>query len=174
MVARLRALLADSRGVGIVELLVALAVSSMVVALMVTWAGAVVGVETHHSSDDEAVQALRMAKEDLGKDIRRAEEVITAGDRYLTLWVDLDRDGTADPGEQISWTMSTSGELLRSDDSGAVRVAIERLVYEASSFTYTSGPGGIENIRFDLTAEVTTPGGNERRSIAAEIHIRNA
>ena len=79
MTARLRSLLADSRGVSVIEMALALLISSMVVAMMVTWAGAMVGVETQHSSDDEAVQALRVAKEELGKDIRRAEAVPIAG-----------------------------------------------------------------------------------------------
>jgi len=174
MTARLRSLLADSRGVSVIEMALALLISSMVVAMMVTWAGAMVGVETQHSSDDEAVQALRVAKEELGKDIRRAEAVPIAGDRYLTLWIDLDRNGAQDSGELISWVMSAAGELLRSDDAGGTRVVVGGLLYEESLFTYESGPDGVENIHFQLAAEVTTQAGTEERSIAAEIHLRNA
>jgi type II secretory pathway component PulJ len=174
MVRRLRALLADSRGASVIELTVALLVSAVVVAMMVTWAGAMVAAETHNASDDEATQALRVAKEELGKDIRRAEAVVTAGDRYLALLIDLDRDGEQDSGEQVSWVMSASGELLRADDAGGMRTVVEGLVYEASGFTYTSGASGIEDVYFRLVAEVTSQAGTEERSIAAEIHIRNA
>ena len=176
MSARLRSLLADTRGTSLIELLVAMAVSAIIVALMVTWAGAVVGTETQSSSDDSAVQELRVAKEELGKDIRRSEEIVTSGDKNLTMWIDLDRDGTRDLGEEISWSISTSGELLRSDDHGGLRVAVDRIVYAASGFTYdVAGPSGIENVGFRLVAEVTTgPAATGQRSIDAEINIRNS
>ena len=87
MAARLRSLLADTRGTSIIELMMALMISAIIVALMVTWAGAVVGVENHSSSDDKAVQELRVAKEDLSKDIRRCEEILTPSGRVLLFHV---------------------------------------------------------------------------------------
>lgn len=175
MTDRWRSRIVGDRGAGIVELSVAMLVSTLVVAMVVTWAGAVISTETHHSSDDEAVQALRIAKEDMGKDIRRAEALTVAGDRYLTLWIDLDRDGTEDSGEAITWMISGSGSLLRAASDGTSRVEAEGIVYEASGFTYDAvAPSEVENVTFLLVAEVTAQAGTEQRSIGATIHIRNA
>ena len=75
----------DDRGVGLVELGVAGLVSALIIGVMVLWASTVIHTETHLGSDDDAAQSLRMARENLGKDIRRAEAVYEAEDDELVV-----------------------------------------------------------------------------------------
>ena len=148
----LRRLHRDQRGMGLLELTLAGLVSALIIGVMVVWAGTTINTETHLEADDDAAQDLRMARENLGKDLRRVEQIFTAQSDQIVFWIDEDRDGSTDTAERITWTITGSGELVRSTDAGTTRVDVEGLDTGASGFTYdAAAPGDIRNIDFVLT-----------------------
>jgi hypothetical protein len=159
----------------LVELGVAGLVSALVIGVMVMWASTVIRTETHLGSDDDAAQSLRIARENLGKDIRRAEAVFTAEDDVLEIWIDLDRDGTQTSGERIIWTIDEDGTLGRAAGDGAVRIDAEGLDTAASGFAYDgSTPSQVRNVSFTLVLPIEGVADAEDRAVTASIHIRNA
>jgi hypothetical protein len=159
----------------LVELGVAGLVAAMVIGVMVMWASSVIRTETHLGSDDAAAQSLRMARENLGKDIRRAEAVFTAEDDELEIWIDLDRDGTQSAAERITWAIGEDGTLSRSAGDGAPRIDAEGLDIDASGFAYDdSTPSEVRNVSFALVLPIDGMAAAEDRAVGATIHIRNA
>jgi hypothetical protein len=159
----------------LVELGVAGLVAALVIGVMVMWASTVIRTETHLGSDDAAAQSLRIARENLGKDIRRAEAVFTAEEDRLEIWIDLDRDGSQSAAERITWTIGEDGTLGRASGDGAARIDAEGLDTAASRFDYDhAAPSEVRNVSFALVLPIDGIADAEDRAVSATVHIRNA
>jgi hypothetical protein len=168
--------LQDDSGTSIVELGVAMFVTALMSAAMVTWmhsAGAAISL---HGGDDQAMQELRIAKSVIGRDLRSAESVLSAGTVSVTVWVDDDDDDFQDIGEAITWAVTEDGNLTRTTDGGEFGVLASNLVYGESYFGYDSPTlDDITEIGIQLMAHVVTVAGESgTRSIGVRIHVRNA
>lgn len=171
-----RRLLSDDAGASIVELGVAMIVTAVMSAALVTWMSSAGATVALHIEDDVVVQDLRVAKELIGRELRIAEDVLAAEHNLVTVWVDEDDDDFADGGERVTWFIGTDGHLWRWTDTSDQQVQASRLI-EGSSFGYDSPDvAGITQITVTLVAEVD-PGeasvGPGTRRISMQIHLRN-
>lgn len=173
MIARL---LHDDRGASIVELGVAMIVTAVMSAALVSWMSSAGATIALHTEDDVVVQDLRVAKERIGRELRVAEDVLEAGHNLVTIWVDDDDDDFTDAGERITWYLGTDGNLWRWTDTSEGQVQASRLRSD-SQFGYDSPDlAAITQITVTLFAEVdpTEAGGEPgTRHLAIQIHLRN-
>ena len=163
-------------GTSIVELGVAMFVTALMSAAMVTWMHTAGAATSLHGGDDQAMQELRLAKSFIGRDLRNAEGVLSAGTVSITVWVDDDDDDFQDIGEAITWAVTDDGQLTRSTDDGEFGVLASNLVYGESHFAYDSPTlEDITEIGIQLKAHVVTVAGESgTRSIGLRIHVRNS
>ena len=163
-------------GTSIVELGVAMFITALMAAAMVTWLHTAGAATDLHRADDQAVQDLRIAKSLIGRDLRNAESVLVAGTVSVTVWVDDDDDDFQDVGESITWAVTSEGQLTRSTDDGEFGVLASNLVYDESHFSYDSpNLAEITEIGIQIMARVDTVAGESgTRSIGLQIHVRNA
>lgn len=162
-------------GTSIVELGVAMFVTALMSAAMVTWLHSAGAATSLHRGDDQAMQELRTAKDLLGRDLRNSEGVIAAGTISVTVWVDDDDDDFQDVGEAITWSITDEGDLARSTDDGESVVHASNLAYGQSQFSYDAPEvEDITEIGVQLVVTVIAEGGESgTRSIGIRIHVRN-
>jgi Tfp pilus assembly protein FimT len=168
---RTRFRLRSDRGVTLVELSVSMFGLAFLSAIMLSWFVGASRVDELHRSDDEVIQELRVARELLTKDIRRARSITAAAPTSLTVWLDADRDLIADDGELVTWAITTDGEFVRSTDTGSAVAHAGSLVVDASSFVYDDVmPASITSVSFHFVARLEDGG---QRSMSSEISLRN-
>jgi len=171
----MRARLHSDSGAHLVELGAAMLISGLIVSLMVTWMGAAGSSLNLLQSDDEALQSLRLAKEQMSQDVRNAGSIIVAQSDLLTLWVDDDRDGTLDVGETVSWHITATGELTRAIDAGPAGRKADQVDVASSYFAYDDiAASQVANVTFYMVVIVEENGASAERVTTATIHVRNA
>jgi type II secretory pathway component PulJ len=165
----------NERGMALLELSLAGLISAMIIGVMVVWAGTTINTETHLEADDDAAQDLRMARENLSKDLRRAEEVFTAEFDTVAVWIDENRNGSIETEERIRWSIDEAGTLSRATGTGTARVDVTGLDTDVSGFTYdASAPDEVRNVDFVLTLHLDQVTGADNRAVTASVHIRNS
>ncbi|MEK7251652.1 MAG: hypothetical protein AAB198_00155 [Actinomycetota bacterium] len=165
--------LSGEGGFTLVELSISLMFTLLIGGVVVAWIGAASSSVGLHQADDAAVQNLRVAKEQLGKELRRAGELINASSSYVAVWLDEDADLTIDTGETVTWTIGSDGSLVRSTDAGDSVEVMAGLVVPGSSFSFDSPEvASITRIRLTLVAMVDAPTGTVR-TVSTEIQMRN-
>ena len=166
----------DDTGASIVELSLAMVVTSLMAVALVTWMSSAGASLALHREDDYVVQDLRIAKEVIGRELRIAESVLVARADLVTVWIDEDHDDYLDPGESITWSLGTDGTLRRATDLGDEQIVASRLLAE-SRFGYDHPSAElVGQITVRLVAEVAprTDGGEPgRREIGIQIYLRN-
>jgi len=170
----LRRLRADERGLSVAELGVSMVITAIVSVIMVTWVVAVTRTDELHQADDNALQQLRMAKERITRDLRRAEGITVADPHQVTVWLDDDRDGFVDGGELITWTITQGGDLVRSTDETLGVTEAERLSYRAGFLFDATLPAEVETVHVELVVLVESAGRLEERTIQTDVHLRNS
>jgi len=150
-------------------------ISGLMVSLMVTWMGAAGSSLNLLRSDDEALQSLRLAKEQISQEVRNASSIIVAQSHVLTLWADDDRNGTLDEGETVSWRITVTGELTRAIDAGPSAQKVNGIDVSTSYFAYDAAVASeVANVTYYLVAIVEENGAPAERVTTATIHVRNA
>jgi type II secretory pathway pseudopilin PulG len=158
----------------LVELGVSMVITSLLAALMVTWFSAGVGSENSHRSYDEALSDLRQVSDRLSKEVRAAGYLTVADPESLAFWLDADRDGVAEVGETITWTIEGS-TILRTTDADASAVLATNLTPDASGFAYdATDPADVTRVTLTLVATADTRAGGDRLEHTDEIYLRNA
>jgi Tfp pilus assembly protein PilW len=171
----MRARLHSDSGAHLVELGAAMLISGLIVSLMVTWMGAAGSSMNLLQSDDEALQSLRLAKEQMSQDVRNAGSIIVAESDLLTLWADDDRNGTLDVGETVSWHITATGELTRAIDAGPAGRKADQIDVASSYFAYDDIVASqVANVTFYIVVLVEENGAPTERVTTATIHVRNA
>ena len=172
MTRRLRLLRRGEAGVSLLEMSVSMFGLAFVSAIMLSWFIGANRVEELHRNDDEVVQELRVSRELITKDVRRARAITVAQPSKLTLWLDTDHDDVVDVGEKVTWLLEEDGDLLRRADDGAGATQAAGLVMSASGFSYDDDTlSAIRTVTIAFVAELD--GGGER-SLSADITLRNA
>ncbi len=174
MIARLRRRIRGEDGLTLVEMSVASFIGALLSVLMISWVFTVYSTDDLHRTDDEAMQDLRFAKDEMARDLRSG--VVTAlGDQSVTLWLDWDHDDVVATGESVTWRIETSGELVRHVEGIDPEVILTGLDTEVSGFTFdSSDPGAVRNVGFDLVVGISGRGGTPgTRSISSEISLRS-
>ncbi len=132
----------DERGLTLVELLVAVALLSVIGTISV--AAFMSGNRTFGFTDDDVRgQAdLRIVTDRLARDLREARGInVGATASALTIWTDLDADYKKEIGEIITWEVvpgsggTSHFDVKRSVDDGT-SVVVGRAVIDAFAFSY--------------------------------------
>jgi len=171
----IRSRLHSDSGAHLVELGAAMLVSGLIVSLMVTWMGVAGSSLNLLQSDDEALQSLRLVKEQMSQDVRNAGSITVAQSDLLTLWADDDRDGVVDDGETVSWRITGDGELTRAIDAGPAGRKADQVDVATSYFAYDAVLASeVANVTFYVVVIVEENGAPAERVATATIHVRNA
>ena len=174
MIARLRRRIRAEDGITLIEMSVASFIGALLSVLMLSWVFAVDSTDDLHRTDDEAMQDLRFAKDEMARDLRSGA-VTALGDLSVTLWLDWDHDDVVAAGESVTWRIEAGGELIRHAEGIDPEVILTGLDVDASGFTFdSSDPGAVENVGFDLVVVFSGRGGVPgTRSISSEISLRS-
>lgn len=156
----------------LVELGISLAGLAVVAAMLTTFFVGVTKVDLLHEADDNALLTLRQIRQRITRDVREARALVVAGPSSMTVWHDADWDGVQDIGERATWTILTSGSLVRTNVvSGTVTVA-QGLDPSLSRFTYSSTSVlDIRSVTIRLDSVVEQSQGD--RSIEFDVSLRN-
>lgn len=174
MIARLLRRVRSEDGMTLVEMTVASFIGALISVLMISWVFAVYETDDQHRTDDEAMQGLRFAKDELARDMRSGV-VAALGDQSVTVWLDGDHDDVLAVGESVTWRIEESGDLVRHVDDAEPEVILAGLDIDASGFIFdSSDPGAVRNVGFDLVVIISGRGGVPgTRSISSEISLRS-
>lgn len=172
MIGRLRPRLRGDAGVSILEASVSMFGLAFVAAIMLSWLVGANRVDEIHRNDDEVIQELRVSRELLTKDVRRARAITVAQPWQLTLWLDGDHDDIVDVGERVTWGVEGDGDLVRSTDGGGDVAHATGLVIGSSHFAYDAeAVGSIRSVSFAFVVQIENGG---QRSLSAEVSLRNS
>ena len=168
-----RPLLHEDRGVTLVELMVSMLLVAFVSAAVVSGMTSAMRSANLHREDDQAVQDLRIAKERLTRELRTAAELQAASASSITVWIDADATGDEDPGEVVTWEITSVGSLTRSTDTAAASAVVVNLDATESLFAFDAE--SVDEIRLITVVLVARVGSSDgTRSMQTQILLRNA
>lgn len=172
---RWRRRLGDSdAGVTLLELSVAMLITSIIAATMLTWVIGVVTTDDRHNSTDFVLGDLRDVGDRLTRELRAAEYLTVAEPNRLTFWADFDRDNVVDTGEMVTWRLTDDGVMLRSVDGGASTAIATHLV-AGTEFSYDSStPANVEQVTLDLVGVVMSGAQEDELVYTTDIYLRNS
>lgn len=163
----------------IVEMMVAMVISSLVV-LAIT-AALITGqrAERLGAADSETLGDLRHAMDMVTTDLRQARRVFSdSSSTMVHMWIDEDRDYVEDTAEKITWEIVTVGGITRlqrrNDADSTPVVAADHLVSGGSSFTYKPSVADPTVIGVRLEADADVGSGLGSRVLETEVRLRNA
>jgi Tfp pilus assembly protein PilW len=146
LIARLRRAHDDSRGLSLVEVLVASGITMVVLTLVST--AVIGGFRLFNATDAETSgqSDVRTTIERLGRDVRNARSIDAgATGSRLVLWIDSDSDYAKDTAEIITWELvgPVDGHYdVRRAAQGATPRVQSNLVVSQLAFTYRAAAGG--------------------------------
>lgn len=160
-------------GVTLVEMLVVLLIGGIVATALLAWMTSAVRSANLHRDDDRAVQDLREAHERLTREVRTSSQLLDGSSTELTMWIDLDWDGTIGEGEVVTWSVTGGGSLVRSTDAGDEWEVITGLAPELSGFTLDAGTAAQSRVvGIGLAAFVGES--DNVRTMNGQVFLRNA
>ncbi len=169
-------------GMTLVEVIVAVVLLGVVSAIAQTMVVGTYRASRYSDSDFQGLSDARVALDRLTKELRQAETVYTGSDAsHVQFWVDLNRDGAADPGELITYraapvtsaTGVASVELRRSVTGTTGYTVLARALTSSTIFTYDTPPPGTALVTVTLTAGLNTKDAAQPRTITTQIRLRN-
>jgi hypothetical protein len=161
-------------GVTVVELGFAMLLTSIVSALMIVWIIGVAGADDRSRSNDAALGDLRDVSDQMSRDVRSAEFLLTAEHHVLSLWLDGDRDDVLDTGEQITWTVGSMGTVTRSTDAGTGVTLASRMDAVQTGFAYdATAPADVARVTILLVATSPSGDGHDELRLATDVYLRN-
>lgn len=179
MIDRLR----NDEGMTLVELSIVSLLLGFVLALVGTAMLMMSRTERSTSADTESLTALRIARENIEKEVREADQILdTSTTDSLQLWLDTNNDDAVDSGETVTWSFETApgggAYLVRTvPDTGERWVAAEELVTPAGNYdAFTDGGVAPDSSTSLLTVTLRTqsqPGAGEIETISTSIYLRN-
>jgi prepilin-type N-terminal cleavage/methylation domain-containing protein len=168
-------------GLTLAELMVAMALLSVLTTLVLAGVMAVHRATRYSDQDSVALGQLRTAVDRIEKEVRQARRVYSDSDaQLLRVWVDYDRDNQQDLSERITWELqSVDGEahLVRlTDEPGSTeRIVGRELVFE-DVFEYDAA--SVEDtavVSIALRADtLTNVEGPQARMMRTDVRLRNA
>ena len=160
-------------GMSLVELAIAMAGLALVSTAMVSIFVGTTRMDQVQAADDAAQEAMRDARGRLAKDVREARRFIAIGPAAFTVWLDDEWDGQMPGAEVVTWSVNSSGSLVRSVGDGAGRVEASGLSAANSRFTYDSTSAAqVTRAYVHLVVGVSGPEAGER-TLDFEVSLRN-
>jgi prepilin-type N-terminal cleavage/methylation domain-containing protein len=181
-------------GVTLVELLVSIALMSVVSSLVT--AGIVASNRVLRNNDDESrgLADVRKVSERLGRDLRESRSVVCDGavtdptcQRHLQLWIDDNSDYKQQSSETITWQLQPASadpshfNMIRSSATGTTAVEARTIVSNVA-FTYDYPPGAVapgatalhtKVVNVDITYDAVVGQSTGQRSITFSERLRN-
>lgn len=174
---RTRRLVADERGITLVEMMVAMAISAVVSLLLLAALSMVFRVDRFTRQDSQALGELRIATERFQKEMRQARKVYADSTATsVHFWVDYNRDNQQNQSEKLTWRQETiSGEtrLVRTNEAGSSFIEAVDLV-PGSPFLYNPAPEDTTVVTITLTADVSPGAQPSGRTVRTRVRLRNA
>jgi len=167
----------DESGVSVLELMIALIVTAVISAIMLSWVIAVLRTEALQSDDLDALDQMRVAKARLVKELRFAT-AIDPGSSASAVTFAVELGGSEGPdltGEIVTWSVEPDGTFLRyvDNDPDTATVEVTGLVPASSFFSYAAA-ATMSPITIELMADVDPSAAPGARSIRVQVHARNA
>lgn len=178
MIARLSVRLGPREvGASIVEAMVAMLVSGMVVAILLTGYVSAGRAELYTDHDAQALSVLRSATAQFGRELRQARKVYAdSTSRKIRFWVDYDRDNQQEASERITWELESTidgGRLVRKLDTGDQTFVRGGLLVK-DAFVYSPAPIATTVVEATFVADVDPDRLAAERRIKMEVRLRNA
>ncbi len=170
-------------GFSLVELNIAALIVAFVLAITGTALVMMARTDSTTEADTESLTTLRFARDNIEKDVRAADEILSPSTKTsLRLWLDVDDNNAVDTNETVIWAFEVrpdgGANLVRTvEDSGERFVAGEGLVnpaatYDAFTDDTATPTSATKLLRVELRAE-SKPGTGNIESITTLIHLRN-
>jgi type II secretory pathway pseudopilin PulG len=169
------------QGTTVVELVVAMAIASVVAVVLFAAVVTVQRTEVYTEQDSRALAELRVNVDRFTRELREARRVYSGSSttaRSIKFWVDDDRDNQQDPTERVTWAVTAvgaDGQLTRTTDvAGATPDRVSADIVVADAFTYTPAPPGTVRVDVVFQADVDEGRSAARRTVRTVIRLRNA
>jgi hypothetical protein len=165
-------------GVGIVELIISMAMTSLVIIMGFAALGSTQRTESLTDQDSQALAELRTGMQKLSRELRDSAKVYySSTGKTIEFWIDYDRSFDQDDSERIIWEVSNvngEGALTRRTlvDSSSVTWATH-LVY-ADAFVYNRAPPTTTLVTISLTADVDPGSAPTGRTVQTNVRLRGA
>lgn len=170
--------LKDERGTTLAELMVALAILSIVSIILLTGLFTAQRTETYTSQDSQTLTSLRVSMERFEKELRAARKVYDdSSATKVHFWVDSDRDNQQDLAERIQWEVVASGDganLTRKTDADAGAIVVGEGFLLEGLFSYAPAPPDTTLVIIDFVADVSPAAHASERRVHTEVRLRNA
>ena len=160
-------------GVTLVELAVTMASLALVSTAMVSVFVETTQVDQAQAADDAAQEAVRDARGRLAKDIREARRFTAVSGTSFTVWLDDEWDGVMASAELVTWSIDSTGALLRAVGDAGGRVEARGVSRSDSRFTYDHAVAAqVTRAYFHLVVEMAGPQ-PASRTLDFEVSLRN-
>lgn len=130
--------LSGEAGVTLVELAITMAGLALVSTAMISLFVGTTRVDEAQAADDAAQEAVRDARARLAKDVREARRFTAIGYTSFTVWLDDEWDGVMPSGELVTWSINSTGGLVRAVGDAGGRVEAWGISRSDSRFSYDS------------------------------------
>jgi prepilin-type N-terminal cleavage/methylation domain-containing protein len=173
-----------ARGFSLVELLVSLAVLSLVLAAVLSVLRAGLGAYGWGAARVEAQQSARIALERMARELREAgydptgagmPGIVVAAPALVTFARDLNRNGVIDPtSERVTFLLRAGEHVLRREAGGGAQPIIDgvrrlSLTYFDRAGALTTDPARVASIRIEMEVGRSGP----TAVMGTEVAIRN-
>jgi type II secretory pathway pseudopilin PulG len=171
-------LLRDERATTLVELMVSMAILSVVSIILLTGLFSANKIETYTSQDSQTLTSLRVSMERFEKELRGARKVYDDSTATkVHFWLDFDRDNQQDLSERITWEVTAAGDganLTRKTDADSVAIVVGEGFLLEGLFSYAPAPPDTTLVIIDFVADVSPTAHATERRIHTEVRLRNA
>ena len=155
------------------ELAITMAGLALISTAIVAFLVGTTRVDQAQAADDSAQEAVRDARGRLAKDIREARRFTAVSPTSFTVWVDDEWDGVMASAELVTWSVESTGALVRAAGEAAGRVEARGLSQSDSRFTYDHTVAAqVTRAYLHLILGVAGPQATSR-SVDFEVSLRN-
>lgn len=172
--------LRSDRGVTLPELLIAILISALALALLGAMVSSGTRAEIFTRDDSAALDDMRITAERITKEVRQARLLYGDSTDYVAhFWVDFDLDNQQDLDERIFWALRDDGtgdfDLVRYTEAEPTQVVISEYAIDAGPvFTYDPLlPDVVRTVNFAIAFDVNTAQPPVAHTVESAIRLRN-
>ena len=169
--------ISDDRGISVIEMMVAMLITAVISAIMLSWVVAVLRTDEFQQDELEALDQMRLAKARLVKELRFAT-IIDPDSTTSAITFAVELGGASGPdlsGELVTWSIESDGTMVRYVDNDPDTAVVQATVLVAAESGFAYDPGGtLSPVTITLVADVATGTNPAARSIRIQVHARNA
>ncbi len=185
---RLRRRLDAEEGVSLLELVIVMALLTVIGSLLATSLSSSSEAAAHIDDQDRGLADLRVVTERMSRDLRAARAVDTgATESQLTLWIDDNSDYRRQPDESVTWRIPDGGPDVRQYDverivgdpatSTAIQVVGKSLVSRIAFSYYADQamvtPSAARSVRVSMLYDAIVDAYATPKQVDFEVRLRN-